>query len=213
MATYSYYYAAPDYGSVTTGIWLGWIGAANATMAAATVVASPWANWTTGSLTTAATWGYWNDAVGQTVDLIRTTLAERTPEQVQADADRARVAQAQREERLARERADREQAVQRAETLLHAHLTTRQRRSLRERNRFRVRGQSGRWYEIVRGHHANTFGLDSKGRRVESLCVYATGGVPEADCMLAQALHLEVNEEHLRRVAHITPVGFDAVAA
>lgn len=169
----------------------------------------PWAYWT-GNITAAANtiWLDWAEATGDRV--IRTVGNQpapvpRTPEQIQADEDRARVARAEREERMAKDRADHEQAVQRAETLLHAHLSVRQRRSLRARNAFRVRGQSGRWYEITRGHHNNTFGLDGKGKRVEQLCVYATGGVPEADCMLAQALHIEVNEEQLRRVAHITP--------
>jgi hypothetical protein len=36
--------------------------------------------------------------------------------------------------------------------------------------------------------------------------VYATGGVPVADCMLAQKLHIEANEENFRQVAHITHI-------
>lgn len=68
------------------------------------------------------------------------------------------------------------------------------------------RFESGRWYEIERGHHANVFGLGARGKRTETLCVYPTGAVPEADAMLAQKLYLEANEERLRQVAHITPL-------
>lgn len=107
---------------------------------------------------------------------------------------------------MARERADREEAVQRAETLLHQNLTRHQRRTLRGRGRFFVRSEHGRRYEIERGHHANVYEVDPRGRRVNRLCVYATGGVPEADCMLAQKLMLQADEERLRRVANITPV-------
>ncbi|HXJ31373.1 MAG TPA: hypothetical protein VNG35_12080, partial [Gemmatimonadales bacterium] len=80
------------------------------------------------------------------------------------------------------------------------------RRSLAARNSFRVRTRSGRRYEIQRGHHANVYELDAQNKRRDHLCVYPVGGLPEADCMLAQKLWLEANEEVLRSVAVITPV-------
>jgi hypothetical protein len=36
--------------------------------------------------------------------------------------------------------------------------------------------------------------------------VYAVGGVPEGDQMLAQKLFIEHDEERLRKTANITPV-------
>jgi len=177
---------------------------------AATTTLNTWIVWNqTGTATTTIDqWQYWNSTtgVGWTTGSGYSRLnykpRELTPEELEAQ----RVAAAQREEQAAKIRADREQAVQRAETLLHAHLSPAQRKQLAHNGRFKMRSQEGRLYEIRRGHHGNIVRLDDGGKEIEKLCVYATGGVPEADCMLAQKLYLEMNEAQLRRVAHITPV-------
>lgn len=181
-----------------------------------------WASWNTASTTTLisnnTTWGYWTTG-GTTVSNssnivwdnwaiqpIIATYPVRTPEEIEADEAKARVARAEYEERAAKQRTDAAQAVQKAETLLHAHLNERQRRYLAAHGVFRVKAKSGRWYEIGRGHHGKLKELNAEGKPVNSLCVYATGGCPEADQMLAQKLYLEAAEEELRRVAYITKV-------
>lgn len=203
MATYStnvIFQGWIDGGTATTTnvVWGNW----NST-AATTAGSGPWTYWLSGNSTTANTtyvvWQTWN-----TIPLAQPP--QRTPEQIAADADRARIAAADWEERQARERADREEAVQRAETLLHAHLNDRQRRALKAHGQFRVKSMSGRWYRIRRGHHGQLTELGSRGKPVNRLCVYAQGGLPDADQMLAQKLFLESAEETLRKVAHVTPV-------
>lgn len=160
-----------------------------------------WQVWTTSNATTmtGAAWDYWvTTALGTTNTLTGTYRPDPLTE------DQLRQQRAQWEERQARERADREEAVKRAETLLHGALTRHQRQMLKSRRRFYVRSQHGRRYEIERGHHANVYEVDRRGRRLARLCIYTTGGTPEGDCMLAQKLHLQSNEDEFRRVAHIT---------
>jgi len=202
------------YGTYDT-VWNGWVNVASTAATTTTV----WGNWnnattTNATVTTIGPWIYWADA-GTTATANVTwanwngdlyVAPKRTPEQIAADEERARVARAEWEERQARERADREQAVQRAETLLHEHLNDRQRRALKVRGVFRVQAMSGRWYEVGRGHHGKLTELGRRGKPVNRLCVYAVGGLPDADQMLAQKLYLESAEEALRKVAYITPV-------
>jgi hypothetical protein len=192
-----------------------------------------WTTWTgtSSATTTGIVWNYWNTGAGNTTTVYTadfpqliwanwvnatatTTIASGwksptycppvlSPEEQAAE----RVARAEREERAVKERADHEQAVQRAEILLNEHLNAAQRSQLKARGRFKLRSQRGSWYEIRRGHHSNVVRLNEDGQPTETLCVYARGGVPDADCMLAQKLYLEMNEDRLREVAHITPAG------
>lgn len=189
-------------GTINGTAWSYWN---NVGTTAVTTLGNPWVYWVAGTaatttINTNATWDTWNINVTY-------VAPERTPEQIAADEYRARVARAECEERQARERVDREQAVQRAETLLHEHLNDRQRRALRAHGAFRVKAASGRWYKVGRGHHGQLTELGPRGKAVNRLCVYATGGCPEADQMLAQKLYLETAEDVLRKAANITPVG------
>jgi hypothetical protein len=196
---WNYWVDAGTTASTTTATWTNWTTSTNTTNTTA-----PWAYWTTNSTANVnMVWGPWVVAKNG-------SLPQRTPEQIAAAEDAARIAQAQYEERLAQQRADAAEAVKRAETLLHDHLNDRQRRALRTRGAFRVKGESGRWYEVGRGHHGKLTELGRRGKPVSRLCVYATGGCPEADQMLAQKLYLETAEEVLRKAAYITPL---AVAA
>lgn len=61
-----------------------------------------------------------------------------------------------------------------------------------------------RKYRIRKGMHGNIDLLDGEDRVVERLCVFAKGGVPPQDNMLAQKLVLETDEAHLRERANIT---------
>lgn len=195
--------------NTTSDAWSAWVDDPSAT------ATTTWRYWITGSATANYYWLNWNRGgttltTGGATEVGYAFVQQPAPvsaEEAAAAADRARVMRAEADERMARQQADHLAAVQRAETLLHEHLTIRQRRSLKANGQFRVRTPSGRCYEIGRGHHANVFQLNADGKRTHRLCVYPEGGLPEADCMLAQKLHLEANEEQLRQVAHITPLG------
>jgi len=184
------------YASSSTSTWTTTWNAWNYTSTGTT-----WGNWTTTAATTNFPQVVWNQWVN---DVLRDPY--QFHQQTEAEEEAQRVRNAQLEERAAKHRADAAQAVERAETLLHENLRPGQRRMLRERRRFYVRSQRGRRYEIERGHHANVWEVDGSGKRLNRLCVYPTGGLPEADCMLGQKLHLEYDEDRFRQVAHITPV-------
>ena len=112
MATYQTGYYGYD-PAITTGsstvltTWHAW----NTNTTTAAITTNAWTNWTTTAITTTlptAIWGTWVD--------------NRTPEQRAADEEARRVAMAQAEEAAALRRADAEQAVQSAETLLHENM-------------------------------------------------------------------------------------------
>lgn len=202
LTTYGEYGYFPSYYTGTsstsvTPIWNAWT-----TSTASTTTGTVWGNWTSTAATTTMPQIIWNQWQNQWTRQLYEAPPKLTEEQEAAQ----RVARAQAEEAAAKRRADAAEAVQRAETLLHENLRPGQRRMLRERRRFYVRSQHGRRYEIERGHHANVWEVDGKGKRLSRLCVYAIGGVPEGDQMLAQKLHIENNEENFRRTAHITPL-------
>lgn len=129
-----------------------------------------------------------------------------------AEADRALRRQEQmaqetvrREERrvqLAAETERRKAAKDRSYALLHRHLTDEQLTMLENESRFLIEVNSGKIYEIRRGIHQNIYRLNDEGRIVEQLCAAPRGDIPEGDAMLAQMLHLMVNEEEFRRVAN-----------
>jgi hypothetical protein len=93
-------------------------------------------------------------------------------------------------------------ALKRSYDLLFRHLTDDQKNMLESENRFLIEVKSGKIYEIRRGMHQNIYRLDGQGRPVEQLCCLPQGQVPEGDVMLAQMLHLMVDEEGFRKVAN-----------
>lgn len=93
-------------------------------------------------------------------------------------------------------------ASRKAEELLLDNLTEEQADEYRRLQRFAV-VIGDRTYRIRKGMHGNLDVIEDD-RVIERLCVYARGGVPEQDNMLAQKLLLETDEEHVRRTANIT---------
>jgi len=118
----------------------------------------------------------------------------RAPERAAALARQVAEQQAQQEARKT--------ALKRSYDLLFRHLTDEQKNMLESENRFLIEVKSGKIYEIRRGMHQNIYRLDDQGRPVEQLCCLPQGQVPEGDVMLAQMLHLMVNEEGFRKVAN-----------
>jgi hypothetical protein len=90
----------------------------------------------------------------------------------------------------------------RSYNLLHRHLDEDQLGMLENEGRFLIESRSGQLYEIRRGIHQNIYRLNEEGRIVEQLCAAPSGDLPEGDAMLAQMLHLMVNEEGFRQVAN-----------
>ena len=136
----------------------------------------------------------------------------RTERNLAAEADRA----LRRQEQIAQNavRLEQQRVTQAAETerrklakdrsyaLLYRHLTDEQLAMLENEHRFLIEVNSGKIYEIRRGIHQNIYRLNGEGRVVEQLCAAPRGDIPEGDAMLAQMLHLMVNEEEFRRVAN-----------
>ena len=140
-------------------------------------------------------------------DVLR--AAECAQERMEWEANRpareeaARVATAERQVVEAARQERRALAKDRSYALLHRHLTDEQLAMLENESRFLIEVNSGKVYEIRRGIHQNIYLLNGEGRITEQLCAAPRGGVPEGDAMLAQMLHLMVNEEEFRRVANI----------
>lgn len=94
-------------------------------------------------------------------------------------------------------------AEERAMALFREHLTPEQRKSYDERASFEVRGgTTGRRYRIQHGRQMNIAVLDDQGRAVQGLCFVPEGALPTGDCMLAQKLALELDEERALAVAN-----------
>lgn len=114
-------------------------------------------------------------------------------------------ARAEQERRIAEEVA----AKDRAERLLMACLSGRQREDLASKNCFYVDvplddGKIER-YRIDRGSHGNIKQLDEKGSIIRSFCVQPSG-VPVGDSMLAQKLFLESDEASREKLWETTNI-------
>jgi len=153
--------------------------------------ASAWIAWSgTDSVTTesATTWSVW---IQGTVDTY-TPLSE-------AELDRQKAERDQRDK-------ERQEANERAEALLLAHLTPDQRETLERMRHFVVQSERGRVYHLRRGRLANVDEMD-KDRVVAQYCIHPSiCNIPEADSLLAQKLMLEMNEEQFLRIANRTAV-------
>jgi hypothetical protein len=102
------------------------------------------------------------------------------------------------------------EAVDRADRLLLRHLNAQQRIELASTGKFRVRGASGKLYEIERG---NGFALVSPwtGAKWVSFCLHPEEWVPHDDVMLATKLLLEDEELEQECIGNATatklPIG------
>lgn len=94
-------------------------------------------------------------------------------------------------------------ATERANELLHAHLTDAQRSDLARDGFFFVDSLRGNKYRIRRGRVGNVDAMHQCGEKVSHrLCAHPQLYVPDGDTMLAQKLMLEHNEDEFLRLAN-----------
>lgn len=161
----------------------------------------------TGATTfTNCVWGAW---IGQTAAITQNTWNVWTNQvYVRKETRREAAARRRREReeaaRLEAQMRERGKAEQRAEKLLIEHLTEEQQNTLAVFNYFDVK-VGERIYRIRRGTHGNVRLVDEAGIERVSYCIQPPG-VPAADAMLAQKLHLEANEQEFLRVANARPM-------
>ena len=125
-------------------------------------------------------WIIWN-ATGTSND---SYVPYRAPAETDEQREAREITQAERV-------AEAQVAVARAEELLLANLSRRQRTEYRRCQHFHVRGPSGCRYRIERRRVANIVLLHRDGSPSERLCVHPIEGVPDEDTMLAQKLWIE----------------------
>lgn len=160
--------------------------------------------------TTGHTWVKWNAASwGMVNETTRGVITTREmPETLEQVARRrqyeteANARQRASQDAIIRERAE---AKEKAEKLLQSALSSEQREELNNKGFFHCKSRVGNRYRIYRGSHGNVKLLNPSGKEIEKLCVQPSY-VPEGDCMLAQKLHIEHNEDDFRRTANITTI-------
>lgn len=101
-----------------------------------------------------------------------------------------------------------EKARDRAKTLMRDNLTPVQREALDKHGWFLVEGgKSGKLYRVRADSYAgNIYELDDKRREVARYCVHAHPEIPFYDHLLAQALSLRYDEDHIIGRANCTPL-------
>jgi len=115
-------------------------------------------------------------------------------------------AQWQREEQERSRKYEEEQrklaeAKQRADELLKAHLTPQQREEFEQHNQFHLL-IGDKKYRIRRGRSRNIQLVNEQGAVVKTLCAHPSVMVPDGDCLLAQKLMLETDEQEFLRIAN-----------
>lgn len=93
-------------------------------------------------------------------------------------------------------------AKEKAEKLLQSALAPEQQEELKSKGFFHCKSNKGNLYRIYRGSHGNVKRVVN-GKEIERLCIQPHY-VPEGDCMLAQKLHIEFNEDAFRQTANIS---------
>lgn len=164
--------------SATNSVWVTW------------VVDSSTASTTT---TTNSIWQTWVTTSGGTGDSIvwHDQNHQPTAEQKQAERERQEAAKKAEQERKI--------AAAKALELLHANLSQKQRAALDKNGWFLVEGgKSKKTYRIHGDRYAgNIHELDEKGSPVARYCVHADYSIPLGDQLLAQALSLRHDEDHI----------------
>jgi len=172
-----------------------WFISTDATSSANTEII--WADWAQEATTSASTtaWTSWMATDSTNYALLRSSW-RTTPEYQRAwEEDK------QRRELEAKER---KKAAEVAEALLKSCLNPEQLQEYDKDQQFHVISSEGNRFLIdVRKRQHNIHLINSKGHRVEELCVYQTGNTPLADNALAQKLALETDERKLRQTANV----------
>lgn len=184
-------------------IWRSWNDAYCAS-ATCSSTATAWTNWVvTSTATTAisdATWTAWVSA--------KRMRPQPMTEEEQAERRERELARAAEAQQAAEARqAQMQAAARRARTLLRAHLSKEQRRSLRQHDYFELEAiypdGSTKRFQINRGSHGNVYELDASGARIRKFCVQPDG-IPTGDIMLAQKLWIETDPVKFERMANVT---------
>ena len=154
-----------------------------------------WRQWTNGTDSTGTVqvfgipqWGVWVETEDQRRDRL----------------ERERV---QREEWQARAKAQEEQRAKakvRAKALLAMLLNDEQKKELRERNRFHIKSQLGRTYQIQQGRAGNVVLLDDNNKPITRYCIHSTMYLPDEDEMVSQMLLLQADEQRFLNTANAT---------
>lgn len=165
-------------------VWLSW----NTTATSAITVNSNqvWTSWIVNTTASTSQWSNWN------------TIVHETQEQRRAREEahvRAMAEQKKAEEHRAR-------AKRRARKLLVDHLDEVQRESYEKKGFFYLYTASGKKYRIDQGTHGNVKLIEEKENKILGSYCIQPADVPDEDAMLAQKLHLEMNEEEFLRVAN-----------
>jgi hypothetical protein len=105
---------------------------------------------------------------------------------------------------VARFRAARARARDRARELLLSLLTEEQARTYEGDGWFEVAGSDGGLFRIHSAGQAGNVQEILAGRPVASYCCHPPGGLPDADAHVAQMLHLQTDEAGFRRTANRT---------
>jgi len=166
-------------------IWVEWNNVYTASTSIATPIIS---SSSTNCISTIGIWTIWNQAYISSAPSTPVNNVELTA-------------------RLARERAEAEKAMNRAEALLQEALNAKQREELAQKGFFSldVLNQNGqrRQYRIRRGRSRNVQQVDPvSGNVLKHLCAHPRELVPDADTMLAQKLMLETAEAEFLRIAN-----------
>jgi hypothetical protein len=219
-AYYTGGWATNDIGTTATTscasdtVWYSWATSNTGTSCASDTV---WYNWvgivSTSTCTTSMTtdrysvWRVWND-VGFYDPHALPSGADALAEQVrrQAVAQRQAAEQEAELQAAAQERQEKQAAAnKRAMELLREHLSEKQRNALDKHGWFLVEGgKSGKTYKIQGDRCAgNIYEMNGKVE-VTRFCVHAAYNIPLGDQLLAQAMSIRWDEDHLVKTANKT---------
>lgn len=174
-------------------IWGQWVNQTQTATTTITITANVWNTWTSTSTMMSGLGGN-----GQSNGMLAPTPP--TPEQLALVE--------QRQQAAAAETKRRDEAAARAKTLLRDNLTAAQLKALDKHGWFLVQGgKSGKLYRVRANSYAgNIYELDAKKKEVARYCVHMTSDIPLHDHLLAQALSLRFDEEHIIARANRTPL-------
>jgi hypothetical protein len=165
-----------------------------------------WGQWTRTSATTtyARAWAKWTDDIdtyrhARPVRVRHVPPPPPTPEELARQQALRDAEEAARKARVAVI----EFAKEKSHKLLLSILDPKQQEELKTKGHFHCKSKKGVLYRIYTGTHGNVKRLDDRGKEIESLCIQPDN-VPVYDAMLAQKLHIELNEDEFRKTANIT---------
>jgi hypothetical protein len=169
-------------GASSVVIWGSWCNDGT-TVTSTTTNSTVWTTWCSGTTTSSTPLRAWQE---------ETAEVRAARERMHAEATA----------RLQEEQRKRKEAEERAEKLLVENLSLRQRLEYEKDKSFIVHGTRDRRYRIRPGRQGNVDVIGRDGRIQHRLCAHPSVDVPNADTMLAQKLHLELDDDAFVRVAN-----------